>query len=591
MLIDGIALAGYRSFGEELQKIGPLSKVSILIGANNSGKSNVLTFFARHFRAALLSARDQRKALALQPLDIHQGLRSGTILVGFPLHRDSQTYQAVLARLGSKADTRLIDLLNRLVFAPPLAEDGNTAWFLYQGSLSSQLSPLPSTFDKIVADQTNLEREWYSLWHRVTGKEGGAFKQHWIPETLQALSPVQIDPPHIEIVPAVRRIGEPGVSPAPDFSGLGIIDRLAQLQNPPHDQQSHKERFEQINEFLRDVTGTPSATIEIPYARDMILVHAEERTLPLHYLGTGIHEVVILAAAATVLTDALLCIEEPELHLHPTLQKKLLSYLNAQTTNQYLITTHSSSLLDCWGASVFRVRHDGVQTTITAAASASDVFGVAQDLGYRASDLLQTNCVIWVEGPSDRIYLNYWIRSLAPDLTEGLHYSVMFYGGRLLRHLSANDPDVDQFISLRRLNRNLAVLIDSDKTSKKVTLSPTKQRILNELDKAPGFAWVTAGREIENYIPRPILESAARSIHPAVDHIKSGTRYSDPLRCLTATGNLVASVDKVKIAREVASHPFDWNTLGLREELVHLLKLIYDANGLSFKVEGGNPPA
>lgn len=27
------------------------------------------------------------------------------------------------------------------------------------------------------------------------------------------------------------------------------------------------------------------------------------------------------------------------------------------------------------------------------------------DLGFKASDLLQSNCVIWVEGPSDRIYI------------------------------------------------------------------------------------------------------------------------------------------------------------------------------------------
>ena len=61
---------------------------------------------------------------------------------------------------------------------------------------------------------------------------------------------------------------------------------------------------------------------------------------------------------------------------------------------------------------------------------------------------MQANSVIWVEGPTDRIYLNHWIQPVDPALKEGLHYSIMFYGGRLLSHLTANDPEVDEFISL-----------------------------------------------------------------------------------------------------------------------------------------------
>lgn len=102
-------------------------------------------------------------------------------------------------------------------------------------------------------------------------------------------------------------------------------------------------------------------------------------------------------------------------------------------------------------------------------------------LGYRASDLLQCNAVIWVEGPSDRIYLNHWIRAVAPELVEGVDYSIMFYGGRLLSHLSADDSEVSDFISLRKLNRNVAVVIDSDRCSSRASINTTKQRVSAEL--------------------------------------------------------------------------------------------------------------
>lgn len=49
MFLDGIGIGGYRSFGD-FQFIGPLKKINLLIGKNNSGKSNILHFLYQHLR-------------------------------------------------------------------------------------------------------------------------------------------------------------------------------------------------------------------------------------------------------------------------------------------------------------------------------------------------------------------------------------------------------------------------------------------------------------------------------------------------------------------------------------------------------------
>ena len=42
MKLSGFAFSGYRSFGGGKVVIAPLKKINFLIGANNSGKSNVM---------------------------------------------------------------------------------------------------------------------------------------------------------------------------------------------------------------------------------------------------------------------------------------------------------------------------------------------------------------------------------------------------------------------------------------------------------------------------------------------------------------------------------------------------------------------
>jgi len=180
---------------------------------------------------------------------------------------------------------------------------------------------------------------------------------------------------------------------------------------------------------------------------------------------------------------------------------------------------------------------------------------ICRDLGYYASDIMQSNCIIWVEGPSDRIYLTHWIEKQEPQFTEGIHYSIMFYGGRLLSHLTGKPTDEIEselagFISLREMNRSAVILIDSDKDKPRRRLNKTKQRMREEFDEGPGFGWITKGREIENYLDYEILVESIRKVHPRATSIPKDDPYTNLLKIKKTPSSDVSTADKVRIARE-----------------------------------------
>jgi len=253
----------------------------------------------------------------------------------------------------------------------------------------------------------------------------------------------------------------------------------------------------------------------------------------------------------------------------------------------FFLTTHSSVEIDFFSRNedtqIVHVTHKDGESFCRTVEAYADGRNVLNDLDVRASDLLQSNGVIWVEGPSDRIYLNRWIELWSVgELREGLHYQCVFYGGRLLAHLDTDDPDLTSSgVATFRVNRNAILVIDSDKKAPQTRLNATKKRIRDEIKDMGGLAWVTKGKEIENYVDGEVLAQGLSlteklefeqydSVFDTLAESKTGNHKSWKTRKPLLAEKLAPHFTKEILAR----------TLDLEEQLNSVCQRIRGWNGL-----------
>ena len=309
--------------------------------------------------------------------------------------------------------------------------------------------------------------------------------------------------------------------------------------------------------------------------------------IPLSRSGSGLKTVLLVLLNLLVvpqivgkeLSEFVFAFEELENNLHPALLRRLFRYLEEYAVEEgaeIFLTTHSSTALDFFGTSEFaqiiHVTHDGQAARAAPVSAHFDRMGVVAELGARPSDLLQANGIIWLEGPSDRIYLDRWIELCSDGaLREGRDYQCAFYGGSILARTQFASPEEadPELANLLRINPNVVVVCDGDRSFKGEGLKDRVKRIQAEIEQIDGgFTWVTCAREIENYIPGSILGKVW-----CLAEIPNPGQYESffPRKGMTTKSYVEANmklknVDKVELAsesvrymtRELMATRFDW---------------------------------
>lgn len=297
------------------------------------------------------------------------------------------------------------------------------------------------------------------------------------------------------------------------FTGQTMYEDFKKLLLGTHQQRENARNFENFlrNEFFEnnDVTITPS------YDTDHLMIKIGDKDdFPIHDLGDGIQSIICITFPFFRDKEKKIIgfIEEPETNLHPGMQKILIKTLSKEFPNhQFFITTHSNNFLDRTleldNISTYRARKSADSITEIHQKSTGD-HSLLESIGVSNSSVMITNCTIWVEGITDRIYIQKYLDLLLESNTElkkiheDLHYSFVEYSGGNVTHWSFS-PGEDG-INVEPLCGKLVLIADNDSATKK------KRIRLDHLKSELGDRFIEIPcREIENLISPKILHKTA----------------------------------------------------------------------------------
>jgi hypothetical protein len=343
------------------------------------------------------------------------------------------------------------------------------------------------------------------------------------------------------------------------FTGLGLYgDLRSRLLAKTQTTRDSVRKYEQ---FLSSYFFAGQEVILIPVEEgnnDVVHIKIgskEER--PIYDLGDGMQSLIICTYPIITETEkgSLFFLEEPDLCMHPSLQRTFLEVLKTyhrKMGHQFFITTHSNHLLDLLEdnelVSIFSFSEIADRAPAPTDPSQADSGSNPQqskpkpsfrirpsnlrdrqtllELGVRPSATFLANATIWVEGVSDCAYLraymealvhylkvrgNRWGQSLAQRLEqykEDRHFAFVEYNGSNLEHFSFESKECDAGQDEVKSGREISA---PDLCATAIVIADGDVR-----DKGDRSTWLEVelkerficlpGKEIENLIPEALMK-------------------------------------------------------------------------------------
>jgi hypothetical protein len=417
-----------------------LGKINVFCGKNNSGKSTVLETICS----------DKR--------------RDGVSITG-------ETLDALVRDLANAYQT---PVLHRADFRPMIQ------------SVAS-----------IAHDSTWFSDDLERLMTELTTPTNHLFGGQWNPARARAIlnalfqpGPTAVRLPENRFIETTSQVYVTGARQDPASRGLLnvlFIAKNARLGSSDRELYEELEQrfFDLSDGYVFDITLGYGTVGEQP-SHQLVFSRDERHWYPAEACGYGLQQLLYLIYFALERFYPIICIEEPETHLHARMQYGLALLFRSVPDKQFFISTHSNIFLrQTITDRVFVLRMDDHIHVEDATSRAA----ILTDLGYDIADNLVSDVLVLLEGPTDVPVLEVFLRKrgILPK------YRVSFWpiGGDNMARLDLT-PVVER--------ANVLALVDNDPGSEKA-----RRRFMEECERVGVEVTRLQGRAIENYFTIPAL--------------------------------------------------------------------------------------
>jgi energy-coupling factor transporter ATP-binding protein EcfA2 len=349
------------------------------------------------------------------------------------------------------------------------------------------------------------------------------------------------DPPSTVLIPPKRSIElRPTIQTNSNVvpEGRGVTNRVFHLKNQPEG-SGEWHLYTRMCEAFKEVSSGYSFGITTVDINQIALQfsHKDQSWISAEDSGLGLQDLLLILYFALAPDYDVILLEEPESHMHPDMQRRLIHFLHDETSKQFFITTHSNIFLNsAFVDRVFFTRFDDSVKVDDATSRAS----ILHDIGYEVVDNLISDLVILTEGPTDIPALEEFL--VKWNLFGTYNIKIWPLGGDIM-------DQVD--LSVFAQNYSIIGLVDNDPGSAKVR----KRFIANceehgiEVKRLKRYA-------LENYFSlRALRKVFGSQILPEVSDIEPSTRLEEQIGVNVKKNNR-------KIAREMTKDEIEGTDLG-----------------------------
>lgn len=361
--------------GVKYLELDNLGKINVLFGKNNSGKTSII------------EAINMKECVAVgKPLyDINP--------LVYYFEQEASIYFDTVTRKATNAFRKYLEDLR----------DNKTIWYYGEE-------------DKIIKACT-LDLESNKNLHFLNKMfDMHTILKNWFRDIEETFQPLLI-PPKRKLETRV----EINLKQKIENYGGGIVNYLFFLKNQNTSSDDYNlfsqiyMAFSEICDYEFNIIPDLKNTIHLVFKR-----LSEEKWISASDSGLGLADLLIMITFALNADHSLICLEEPESHLHPEMQKRFLSFIKGIENKQFIISTHSNIFLNSLQVDkIFHVQYIEREVHLS---DESTNAGILFNLGYSVSDHLIADAIILVEDPSDIPVLNTILMWIGLDRRFNINY-------------------------------------------------------------------------------------------------------------------------------------------------------------------------